>query len=602
MTRIISRRDVVIGAGAGALIAGMPAMAQPRAGLDLSELLARQFEESLSLSPELATFMGIDTGSRASLRARLHDHSMSGAEAINHLEQRQLRELKAIAEAGLSPEQRLEREVTIFQIESRAAVNAFPYHSDSISVPGPYGPTPLGTNYMDTAQFLRDVHPVNDRADAEAFIARMGQLAAVLDAETDHVRRNAASGIVAPTFVVEQTIAILSKVRDVNPSDEGLVRSIGTRAVAKGLSGYAERAQAIFIRQIRPALARQVAMLQSVLPRAVDQAGVGRLPDGRAYYDACLRYQTTSTLSADEVHRTGLDLVANIRAQIEEAFRKQGMSRGTIKERATALAASPGQAFPNTDAGRAAVIAYLNDQLDAVKTRLPQAFNHMPKTGYEFRRLAAEMEEGLPLGIAQPGTPDGSRPGVFYINLRDTADWPRYTLPTLAFHEAAPGHLFQNGLQFESGELPLYRRGWFFSGFAEGWGLYAEQVADELGMYRDNPEGRIGYLLSHLWRAARLVLDTGIHLQGWDRARAVDYLYENSFASRSGAQGEVDRYIVMPGQACGYMIGHTTITRLRDEAQRRPAFDLRAFNDFVISGGALPMAVLEGRVRAWLMG
>lgn len=600
MQREFSRRDVVVGASAGVMMAGLPAKAQQRARTTLPDLLARQFEETLLLAPEMATFMGIDTGPRAPLRARLQDHSAAGKAAIKRLEERQLRELRAVSEASLSAEQRLEREVAIFQIEAHLGINAFPYHTDSLSAPGPYGPTQLGTSYMDSAQFLRDVHPVNDRADAEAFIARIGQLGAVLDAETAHVRRNAAAGVVAPRFVVEQTIAILTRVRDVNPAEESLVRSVGTRASAKGLSGYAERAQAIFTRQIRPALGRQIEALRAVLPRAADQAGVGRLPDGRAYYEACLRYHTTSSLTADEVHRTGLEMIASIRAQIEGVFKQRGMTTGTVKERSLALAAAPGQAFPDTDAGRAAVIAYLNGRLDGVKSRLPQAFGGLPKTGYEFRRLPVEMEEGVSVGMAQPGAPDGSRPGVFYINLRNMADWPRYTLPTVAFHEAAPGHLFQSALQFESGELPLYRRAWFFSGFAEGWGLYAEQVADELGMYKDDPDGRIGYLLSHLWRAARLVVDTGIHVQGWDRARAIDYLYENSFASRSAAQGEVDRYIVMPGQACGYMIGHATIMRLRDEAQQRPRFDMRAFNDFVISGGALPMDVLERRVRAWL--
>lgn len=595
----LSRREIFVGAGAGALLAAMPAAAQQDGDASLSALLARQFEEGLALAPEMATFMGIDNGSRASLRGRLRDHSASGVAATRRLEERHLKELRAVPEGSLSPEERLEREVAIYQIEAHAAVNAFPYHSDGLSAPGPYGPTQLATAYLDTAQFLRDVHPINDQADAEAYMARMGQLAGVIDAETAHVRRNAAAGIVAPRFVVEQTIAIMNGVRDTNPAEEGLVRSIGGRVLAQGLDGYAERAEAIFITQIRPALARQVEALQGVLPHALDEAGVGRLPDGRAYYEAALRHQTTSRLTADEVHRMGLDLVATISAQIDELLKSRGLTTGSLKARAIALAAAPGQAFPNTDEGRAAIIAYLNERVEAVKTRLPQVFGRHPRNTYEIRRLSPEMEEGVPGGFVFPGAADGSRPGIFYINLRDTADWPRHTLPTLAFHEAAPGHLFEGALQLESGELPLYRRGWFFSGFSEGWGLYAEQVADELGMYEDDPEGRVGYLLSHLWRAARLVVDTGLHVHGWDRARAIDYLYENSSLSRSNAQAEVDRYIVMPGQACGYMIGHATITRLRDEARRRPGFDLGAFHDFVLAGGALPMEVLERRVRAW---
>jgi uncharacterized protein (DUF885 family) len=187
---------------------------------------------------------------------------------------------------------------------------------------------------------------------------------------------------------------------------------------------------------------------------------------------------------------------------------------------------------------------------------------------------------------------------VFYINLRDTSDWPRYTLPTLAFHEAAPGHLFEGALTLEAGELPLYRRAWWFTGFGEGWALYSEQLADELGMYDDDPSGRIGYLLSYLFRAARMVVDTGLHIRGWTREQALEYLVENSSETLSSGQIEVDRYIVMPGQATAYKIGHSTFTRLRTEAEQHPGFDIRQFHDFLLAGGNLPLNVLERRVRA----
>ena len=600
MRNEFSRRQVTVGAGMATLLAAMPAGARPKPEATIADLLGRQFEERLTLEPEMGSFLGIDTGKRAGLRSRLRDHGAAGAAAIKRQEQQHLRELKAFPEAGLSVDQRLEREVAIYQIEAHAAVSAFPYHADGLSAPGPYGPTQLATTYLDTVQFLNDVHPVNDQADAEAFIARMGQLSAVIDAETVHVRRNAGAGIVAPRFVVAQTIAIMTGVAGQSATEQSLVQSIGARSSAQGLSGYAERAQAIFATQIRPALVRQVEALKAVLPRAADAAGVGRLPDGRAYYEAALRHQTTSRLSADEVHRIGLDLVASITSQIDALLAARGMRSGTIKERTTALSAAPGQAFPNTDAGRAEIVAYLNGRVAAVTKRLPQAFGRIPAHNYTIQRLPLEMEDGVPGGLANPGSPDGSRPGIFYINLRDTAEWPRYTLPTLAYHEVAPGHLFEAALQLGSGELALYRRSWFFSGYSEGWGLYAEQIADELGMYEDDPEGRIGYLLSHLFRAARLVVDTGLHVHGWDRARAIDYLYENSSNSRAAATVEIDRYIVMPGQACGYMIGHATIVRLRSEAEARPGFDQRAFHDFLLSGGALPAEVLERRVRGWM--
>lgn len=599
MQNHISRRQLAIGAGLATLLSAMPAIARSKADATLAEILSRQFEEKLLLGPEMATFLGIDNGERAALRSRLSDHSAAGIAAMRRLNQQHLQELKSFPETGLTADQRLEREVAIFQIEAHAAVNAFDYHSDGLSAPGPYGPTQLATTYLDTVQFLRDAHPVNDQSDAEAFISRMGQLASVIDAGTVHVQRNAEAGIVAPRFVVEQTIAIVSGVRDQNPTEQSLVASIGAKTSALGLSGYAQRAQAIFTDEIRPALGRQVDALNAVLPRAGDEAGVGRLPNGREYYEAALRFQTTSNLSAEQVHRIGLDLVGSIRAQIDGLFDQSGVPAGPFKERVAALAERPGQQIANTDAGRAEIVDYLNGRIAAINERLPQAFGRLPTQPYQIQRLPLEMEDGVPGGLASPGSPDGSRPGIFYINLRDTSQWPRYMLPTLAYHEVAPGHLFESALQLGAQEVPLYRRSWFFSGYSEGWGLYAEQIADELGMYEDDPEGRIGYLLSHLFRAARLVVDTGQHVGGWSRERAIEYLYENSYATRSVAEGEIDRYIVMPGQACGYTIGHATITRLRDEAMRRPAYDQRKFHDYLLSGGALPAEVVERRMRAW---
>lgn len=602
MAQEYTRRTIMTGAGAGALIAALPSSAQSIANSNtIPDLLTRQFEEKLRLFPELATFMGLDTGERSSLRRSFSDGDPSYVAKAQQTIAAQLRELRATPTVGLSDEHLLERDVSIFDLEAQSALHAFPYNG--ISTTGPYGPTPLESAYQNASLMLRDFHPVDNRDDAEAYIARLGRMGGIIDADTGRVKRNAAMGVVAPRAVVEQMIAILTKARDVDPASDGLVKTIETKAAAQRLTGYGERARVIVAEQIKPALTRQIAALQAVLPQASDAAeahvGVGRLPNGLAYYDACLRMHTTTEMKADAIHALGLTQVAALSTEIDALLKSQGMASGTIKERTKALAATPTQAFPDTDEGRAAILAHINERLDRVRKRLPEVFGRFPKTGYEIRRLPPERQDGTPFGIAYPGSTDGSRPGIFFINLRSTTDWPRYTLPTLAFHEAAPGHLFESGLQIGSGELPLYRRGWFFNGYMEGWGLYAEQIADELGMYDNDPTGRIGYLQSHLFRAARLVVDTGIHSRGWDRERAIDYLLENSSMTRDGAASEVDRYIVMPGQACSYMIGHATITRLRDEASKRPGFDRRAFHDFVLEGGAMPLAVLERRMKAW---
>ncbi|HZG44930.1 MAG TPA: DUF885 family protein [Allosphingosinicella sp.] len=599
MTAWMNRRQVLATGTAATLVAALPAATQGGSrDAQLRALLAKQYEEHLRLRPEEATWLGIDTGERAGLRSRLSDYRPSGVAAFRELGAKHLRELQRFPDTGLGADGRLEREVAIYRLTSRRALEAFPYHAEGNVVPGPYGVTQLGGTYADAPRFLDALHPVNDRADADAYIARLQGVAAAIESETEHLRRNAAAGIVAPRFVVEQTIALVTKLRDADPAQTPLVRSIATRAGAKGLTGYDAKAQPVFEGPIRSALTRQADVLRSLLPRAGTEAGVGRLRNGEAYYAAALKWHSTSSMSPEEVHRIGLEQVAELNGRIDQILRAQGLNQGSVKERTLAFAKAPGQAFPNTDEGRAAIIAYLNERLGKLKPRLPRAFGRLPKAGYEIRRMPVEIQDGAPGGQAQPASADGSRPGVFYINLRDTADWPRFTLPTLAFHEAAPGHLMEGALTLEAGELPLFRRAWFFTGFGEGWGLYSEQVAEELGMYEDDPTGRIGYLLGYLWRAARLVVDTGLHVRGWSRERAIEYLYENSYNSRPAAQIEVDRYIVMPGQATAYKIGHSTFTRLRAEAERRPGFDVRAFHDFVLGGGNLPLDVLERRVRA----
>ena len=231
-----------------------------------------------------------------------------------------------------------------------------------------------------------------------------------------------------------------------------------------------------------------------------------------------------------------------------------------------------------------------------VRARMPEVFATVPRGGFEIRRIPVEIEGGAPGGYASGGSLDGTRPGVYYINLKDTADWPRWGLKTLTYHEAAPGHLFQGALAREAGELPLYRRLAGFSAYSEGWGLYAERLADEMGFYDDDPFGRIGYLQSFLFRAARLVVDTGLHAKSWSREEAIRYMTATAAEPENRATREIERYCAAPGQACAYKLGEIEIARLRAEAERRPDFSLKGFHDRVVMSGPMPMTVLAGRL------
>ncbi|MNN06748.1 hypothetical protein D3C81_1195490 [compost metagenome] len=290
--------------------------------------------------------------------------------------------------------------------------------------------------------------------------------------------------------------------------------------------------------------------------------------------------------------------MAEISAEIDLILKSQGYTQGTVGERVQALNKDPAQLFPNTDAGKEELLAWLNEQVAALEPKLPTVFGRLPKTHVEIRRVPVSIQSGAPGGYYQGPPLDGSRPGAYYINLRDSGNWPKFALPTLTYHEASPGHHLQVALQRESGELPQWRRAGGFSAYNEGWALYAEAVAaNDLHAYADNPLGRVGFLMSYLFRAVRLVVDTGLHSERWSRERAVEYMAASGAKPLDASNSEINRYCVWPGQACAYKVGHTVIARLRAEAEARPGFDLRAFHDKVLMNGSLPLAVLEAQMR-----
>ena len=270
------------------------------------------------------------------------------------------------------------------------------------------------------------------------------------------------------------------------------------------------------------------------------------------------------------------------------------MAEGTVGDRIKTLNEDPQHLWPNTDEGKVALIASLNQQVVDTQALLPRVFNTLPKAQVEVRRVPPSIEIGAPGGYYQAASLDGSRPGAYYINLRDTANWPKWGLPTLTYHEASPGHHFQVSIAREAGGLPFYRRAGGFSAFNEGWALYAERVAaDDLDVYAGDPLGRVGYLQSYLFRAVRLVVDTGLHAKRWSREQAIAYMAEEAGEPLDSAASEIDRYCVSMGQACSYKLGQTFIARLRDEAEVRPGFDLKTWHDRVLLNGSVPLAVLE---------
>ena len=594
----LDRRTLLAGMGMASAGLAMPAWGADSADARLDALLTRQFDQALIDDPTRAASLGLDIGARAGLRARFPDWSAAARTARDRRIDTDLAALHAIDRGALGDNARVAYDSAEFDLVARQRLARFPYHTGGFAHrAGPYAVTQLGGFYTGVSTFLDSQHPVKTKADADAYIARMEATPALLDDDSAIVRANAAMGVVAPRFIIEQALQQLGRLRDGDAASKTIVASLARRAKATGLTGYDARAQAIFEGPIRAALTRQIEVLTALLPKAGDEAGVSRLPDGPAYYAATLAQHTTTDMTAEQIHQLGLDQLADLHARMDQLLTAQGFKEGSLRQRLDALTATDGQLFANDDTGRGALLAYLNDRLTTIRARLPQVFSRMPRAPYEIRRVPPEIEIGAPGGSAQAGTPDGSRPGIFFINLRDTHEWPRYTLPTLAFHEGAPGHLFENALKFEDAALPLYRQSSYVTAYGEGWGMYAEQVAAELGMYDDDPLGEIGYLASYAFRASRLVVDTGLHAKGWNRQQAIDFMVENSSETPSSARTEIDRYIVYPGQACSYKVGQTAISRLRDEVSSHRDYDIKRFHDVVLGAGRIPLAVLERRVR-----
>ena len=299
----------------------------------------------------------------------------------------------------------------------------------------------------------------------------------------------------------------------------------------------------------------------------------------------------------------GLRLIEQLHQEMDKILDAQGLTTGTFAARIRKVAEDPEQYFPNTDEGRAQLLEALNQQIRDLQPLLPKYFGRLAKAKLEIRRVPADVEQGAPGGYYRPAALDGSRPGAYYINLRDTGEWPKASLPTLTYHEGNPGHHWQGTIAQESTDLPMIRGAVLdFAGFSEGWGLYAEQLADEMGVYADDPLGRLGYLQSMVYRGARLVVDTGLHHKQWTRERAIAYMVEVTGDLESSITTEVERYAVWPGQATAYMVGRESVNRLRTKAQEQlgDRFDIRAFHDVVLANGPLPLAVLETVVNAWI--
>lgn len=563
----------------------------------------RVFDAQLAVVPELATSLGLDTDARASLRAQLSDVTPAGRAGQSRPLINAIPALRRINRTGLAGRERGWYDTALWAAERTREIAAIPFGgSGGFGYPIPYIVSQLTGSYQSVPDFLDSQHKIDTSADAEAYVARLTHFARNVDAESAQAREDAGRGVIPPSFIVDKALTQLRALRVEGGASSGLVTSLVRRTREKTIGGdWERRAATIVDGPLAAALDRQIALLTELRGRTDDRAGVNRLPGGDAFYQTALRFHTSTSLTPQEAHTIGLEEVRRITAEAEPLLRAEGLTNGTVGARLRALGQQPRFLYPNTDAGRAEILADLNRHMNMVRARMPEIFSTIPTAGMEIRRVPPAIEAGAPRGYAQGGTLDGSRPGAFYINLVNTSIWPRWALFTLNHHESVPGHLWQGATVLAQQNIPLLHRTLGIPAFGEGWGLYAEQLADEIGVYRENPLGRLGMLQSFLYRAARIVMDTGIHNQSWARDRTIQYFIDTVGLDPISATSEVERYIVWPGQATSYKLGHNEMLRIRAEARQRlgARFDLRAFHDLVLLSGDMPLEVLAGMAREW---
>ncbi|MEH3121401.1 MAG: DUF885 domain-containing protein [Sphingomonas phyllosphaerae] len=598
MNHLVSRRDTLL--GLTAVTAATAAGATPP-GERAQAFLDRVAWQLLELQPERATTLGVDEGAHAGLRRRLEDRSPAGVAARQRFLSGALAELATLPRAGLDPS--TATSLAVVESAFRTALDgmALPY---GVATIGDWRNTPYGVvqnvgAWLDVPQMLDGDQPVRDKADADAYLARLAAMPAQLDGETLRIRHTRALGVVPPSFLLDKTIAGMTRTLAEAANEDGpLIGPLARKG--KAVPGdWTTRAAAIVRGAIVPALERQLTEIRAQRAVATAAPGLNARPHGEQWYAWGLRAGTTTRRSAADLHAMGRARLADLQAQMDVILRKEGLTQGSVAERTIAYQQRPGIGFPDGDEGRRQIVAYMQGRIDAIRPRLPQAFRRLARGNLEIRRMPLAQEPGAPAAYGGPGTIDGREPGKVWINLGDPSIHNRVTIPDLVYHEGIPGHVWQGEY---AQRLPLIRSILAFNAYSEGWALYAEQLADELGMYDGDPAGRLGYLMGLAWRAVRLIVDTGIHAIGWSRDKALAEFIAATGLPRSNAESEVDRYCAWPGQACGYEVGRAEIVAQRVRAQKAlgARYDLRDFDQAVVDGGNVPLTVLADNVGRYI--
>lgn len=592
------RRQFIATGSVAAIAAAAPraAFAQADAASQLDTVLDAAYWGDQQLSPESLTSAGLDDGRFAWARHAIDNYGAGGTKARMAQAANVLESLKRVPESSLSQAKRTQRAVAIDMMEKRLLAAKY----DLPSVGTPFVVEHRSGAYVSVPVMLDTQHPVETTDDAEAYLDRLDAFAGELDAETEYQEAQGARGYLPPVWSLEITANQIDALMAAKPADSDMVSSLATRTAEKGIEGdWATRAAKILEDRVYPALARQSGAMRALKADTPAGDGAWRLPRGEEIYADALKLFTTTDMTPEEIHQVGLRQVAELHAELDPLLKSAGLTKGSVGARLAELTNRPDQLYPNTPAGKAELLESLNVQTEALMKKLPQAFNTVPTQPLEIRAVPEAIQDGASGGYYHRPSLDGSRPGIYWINLKNTANWPKFFLPALTYHEGVPGHHLHGSLMQQAEDLPLLLKSYFISAYGEGWALYAEQVANELGGYTGLQQ--IGRLQSWLYRATRLVTDTGLHYKKWDLAKATDYFQNTIGLTYDRSLGETQRYCVLPGQACSYKIGQNKWMDLRAKAERElgDRFVLGRFHDILLEG-VMPLNLLEKRVDAFI--
>lgn len=575
----------------------------------LAAVVQRLGQSEMGHSPEEADALGLSVEAFGKpYKSLLNDRSMALAERSRATRLDFLHEFELVNRAALSHDAQRTYDTMTSILRTAVAVDVHGYGETGLGWTSPYIITFADGAYTDLVKFLTLHSPVRSRADAEAWLTRLDHMDEALRDETRRLEVDIEAGAIPPRAILQRTIDKARQLTPGNPAEHPLVTYF-TESLAQipdlsedDIAKFVKRASTQITGPVKDEYVALTKLLQGLLAKAPEDPGVWRLKNGDAYYRDALKLYTTTDMSPKQLHDAGAKLVQQISTQIEPILAEMGQVEGSVGGRLRTLAMDPAYLFPDTPEGRTALIDAMRERIKWAETAMGRMINTGPKGKVEVREVPRISLDAAPGAFYKAAPLDGSRPPTYNIKLRSTLDFPTWTLPTLSFHEAVPGHHIQAGLAREKPDQPLINYLIAQPAFSEGWAVYAEDLADELGAYKDDKMGRLGYLQSLLFRAARLVADTGIHAEKWSRADAITYLETTVGLARSEAEFEVDRYTIWPGQACAYMTGRETIKRLRANAQTqlKASFDIKAFHQAILGPGPRPLPVLEADIADWV--